>query len=212
MHHVMFDIDGTLVESFKFDEKCYLDAVYRALGQKIDSDWSKYEHVTDSGILDRHLELNELLHRREEIHSDVKAFFIENVRRHIAKHSVKSVAGAIDFIKRLKLLPSVSVSIATGGWYETARMKLLSAGFDISGIPLSSSNDHYSRIEIMKAALSKSNLSCGEKITYFGDAEWDKKACETLNINFVLIGSRTEHNQSITDFTFYDEARTYIGL
>jgi len=208
----MFDIDGTLVKSFKFDEECYLDAVHKAQSQKMDSDWSKYEHVTDSGILDRHLEVNKLLHRRREIHSEVKAIFIENIQKHISKHPVQPIAGALDFVKRLKLMHNVSLSIATGGWSETAIMKLDSAGFDISGIPMSSSNDHYSRIEIMKTALSKSEVSSREKVTYFGDAEWDKKACENLNINFVLIGNRVEHNQSISDFTFYDEACTYIGL
>ena len=208
----MFDIDGTLVESFKFDEECYLEAVYRVLGQKMDSDWSKYEHVTDSGILDRHLELNKLLHRKEEIHSEVKSIFVENIQKHISKSPVQAIAGAIAFVENLKLMRNVNVSIATGGWSETAIMKLNSAGFDISDIPMSSSNDHYSRIEIMKAALGKSEVTSKEKVTYFGDAEWDKKACESLNINFVLIGNKIEHNQNIVDFTLYDEACAYIGL
>lgn len=212
MHHIMFDIDGTLLKSFEFDEECYIDAVQQILGQKIDSDWSKYEHVTDSGILDQHLRVNNLLHKRDEIQSDVKAAFIANIQKHISKHQVQAIAGAIEFVEKIKLMPSVSLSIATGGWRETAIMKLNSAGFDMAGIPLSSSSDHYSRIEIMKNALVKSHLSTHQKVTYFGDAEWDKKACESLNINFVLIGSRVEHKQSIPDFTFYDEACNFIGL
>ena len=212
LYHVMFDIDGTLVKSFEFDEQCYLDAVHKALGQPMDSDWSRYKHITDSGILDQHLKLKGLLHRRKEIHPKVKAVFIENIRKHILKHPVEPVAGAIDFLERLKLMHNVSLSIATGGWGETARMKLRSAGFDISGIPMSSSNDHYSRTEIMKTALSKSSVLPEERITYFGDAEWDKKACEHLGINFVLLGNRVNHNQSIPNFTFHDKALTYIGL
>ena len=208
----MFDIDGTLVESFKFDEECYLDAVHKVLGQKMDSNWSQYKHITDSGILDQYLESKKILYRRREIHSEVKAIFIENIRKHIFQHAVKPIAGAVDFIESLKLMSNVSLSIATGGWSETAIMKLDSAGFDISGIPMSSSNDHYARVEIMKTALSKSKVSSVEKVTYFGDAEWDKNACESLGINFVLIGNRVEHNQSISNFTFYDEACTYIGL
>ena len=52
MHLVMFDIDGTLVHSYDFDEECYVEAVEEVLGCAVNSDWSKYQHVTDSGILD----------------------------------------------------------------------------------------------------------------------------------------------------------------
>ena len=109
-------------------------------------------------------------------------------------------------------MPNVSLSIATGGWAETAQMKLNSAGFDISGIPMASSNDHYSRKEIMKIALVKSKVSDIEKVTYFGDAEWDKRACKELNFNFVLVGNRFQHNQSISNFKLFEQACNYIGL
>lgn len=38
---------------------------------------------------------------------------------------------------------------------------------------------------------------------YFGDAEWDKAACEELGFQFVLVGKRTTHQPSIDDFTDY---------
>ena len=46
----MFDVDGTLVESYDFDGKCYVDAVYSVLGHHLNSDWRKYNNVTDAGI------------------------------------------------------------------------------------------------------------------------------------------------------------------
>ena len=208
----MLDIDGTLVESFEFDEDCYLDAVHKVLGQKIDSDWSKYEHVTDTGLLYKHIELNGLCNQKIEIHTEVKSVFTNNIRKHINQSPVQAVSGALTFVKRLKQMPNVSLSIATGGWAETAQMKLNSAGFDISGIPMASSNDHYSRKEIMKIALVKSKVSDIEKVTYFGDAEWDKRACKELNFNFVLVGNRFQHNQSISNFKLFEQACNYIGL
>lgn len=208
----MFDIDGTLVESFEFDEECYLAAVYAVLGQKMDSDWSKYKHVTDSGILDRHIEQNKLGAQRDEIHVAVKSAFTDNIRQHIGQQAVKAVSGALVFVEKLKEMSNVSLSIATGGWAETANMKLNSAGFDISGIPMASSNDHYARKEIMKIALRKSKVTNLEKVTYFGDAQWDRQACEELNINFVLLGNRFQHRQNIANFDFFEEACDYIGL
>ena len=48
----IFDIDGTLVESFGFDGTSYISAVREVLGEvHIDDDWSQYKNVTDTGIL-----------------------------------------------------------------------------------------------------------------------------------------------------------------
>ena len=52
MHLVMFDIDGTLVDSAGFDSELYVEAVRSVLNVEIDSDWNAYEHVSDSGILE----------------------------------------------------------------------------------------------------------------------------------------------------------------
>ncbi|MEH6557631.1 MAG: HAD family hydrolase [Oceanicoccus sp.] len=212
MHHVMFDVDGTLVESFEFDEACYLDAVYRALGDKLDNDWSQYPHISDAGILDYHLAKKDRLHERIEIQASVKSTFIANIKEHLAQSPTKEVDGAAQFITYLKRRKNVSLSIATGGWGETARLKLTSAGIDVSGIPMVSSNDHFSRIEIMKMALRKAAVPPEYDLTYFGDAEWDKQACEALAFNFVLVGNRIEHTQAISDFTSPEQACKFIGL
>jgi len=39
----MFDIDGTLVQSYEFDEEIYACAVEEVVGFKIDRKWSKYK-------------------------------------------------------------------------------------------------------------------------------------------------------------------------
>ena len=58
----------------------------------------------------------------------------------------------------------VAISFATGGWYESAILKLESAGIKISNIPIASANDHHSRIEIMKIAekTTKKSRKCIE--------------------------------------------------
>jgi len=162
--------------------------------------------------LDQYLESKGLLQQREEIQFRVKEIFIANIKKHAAQHPITEIKGAKNFIKNLQKKPQVSLSIATGGWAETAKIKLKSAGFDISEIPMASSNDHYSRTEIMKIALEKSKFKSKKNITYFGDAEWDKKACKYLGFNFVLVGNRTTHSHSITNFESLNEAYNYIGL
>src|SRR5204862_2307354 len=51
MHLVMFDIDGTLTETMKVDEECFVRSFKDVYGfADIDTDWSNYPRTTDSGI------------------------------------------------------------------------------------------------------------------------------------------------------------------
>src|ERR1041384_2813679 len=51
MNLVMFDIDGTLTETMKIDEECFVRSLQDVFGfDDIDTDWSHYPRTTDSGI------------------------------------------------------------------------------------------------------------------------------------------------------------------
>jgi len=212
LHHVMFDIDGTLVQSYEFDEEIYARSVEEVIGSGIDRNWSEYKNVTDAGILNEIIELHGLSLKKEQIQHKVKNIFVREISNHIAKKPTEEVPGAISFIDYLANLDDVIVSFATGGWYETAVLKLDSAGFNYSKDFISSSNDHFKRTEIMTIAKAKHQNQSGTFCTFFGDGVWDKKACEELGFNFVLVGNRTKHNQKISDFKSVNEALAYIGL
>ncbi|MBW9273849.1 MAG: HAD family hydrolase [Candidatus Thiodiazotropha sp. (ex. Lucinisca nassula)] len=212
MHHIMFDVDGTLVRSYELDEICYLEAVYEVSGHHLDTDWTKYSHISDAGILEQYIIENGLDAGGNSIRTEVKELFTNKIASHLKKNPAQQVPGAAKFIAELRRLENLSLSVATGGWYETALMKLESAAIDISGIPIASSNNHFSRTEIMKIAKEKAIGKIKVPCTYFGDGEWDKKACEELGYNFVLVGNRTRHDQNIMDFNNAKQAMEYIGL
>ncbi len=212
MRHVMFDVDGTLVDSDGFDGDCYLDSVYEVLGHRLDPDWTRYTHVSDAGILDQHIRENRLDARADEIRAEVKAVFTSKISGHIEANPARQIPGAARFIDHLRRREDLSISIATGGWRETALIKLESAQIDVSGIPIASSNNHYSRTEIMKIAATEAVGSDSVPCTYFGDGEWDRRACEQLGYNFVLVGNGTSHDQAIADFDDAEQALRYIGL
>ncbi len=212
LHHVMFDVDGTLVMSGEFDGSCYLESVYEVLGHSLDTDWTKYAYVSDAGILDQHIRENGLQAKREKIHANVKRAFVEKIANHLKNNPAQQVPGASEFLNELHRIENLSLSIATGGWRETALMKLESADIDVVDIPIASSNDHFSRTEIMKIAEQKAVGKNRVPCTYFGDGEWDRKACEELDFNFVLVGERTYHHQNIMDFESASRAMAFIGL
>lgn len=207
---MMFDIDGTLVESYELDSQCFIEAVKETTGLSINSDWSKYQHVTDSGIL------NEVLFSSENSNNElyklkIKKLFLEKLESALECKPVKEVLGAGTFLEHLQSMSNVVVSLATGGWRESAILKLESAGINFSSFSLASSDDHYSRVEIMKLAAERASNN-QYPCTYFGDGVWDKEACNHLGYNFVLVGSKFEHNPRINNFLKIESALACIGL
>ena len=71
MHVVSFDIDGTLVASVGFDAELYAEAVREVLGVEIDTDWSRYENVTDSGILEEILDKHSSPDQRDRLAQEI---------------------------------------------------------------------------------------------------------------------------------------------
>ena len=97
------------------------------------------------------------------------------------------VPGACDLLQALVASPAHAVAMATGGWRESAELKLRTASIEWAGIPLATSNDHHERTGIMEFALGQ--LGSGfESVSYYGDGPWDRKACADLGWQFVAVG------------------------
>ncbi|MGD8845985.1 MAG: HAD family hydrolase [Desulfobacteraceae bacterium] len=212
MHLVMFDIDGTLVNTTSFEDECYLRAVKKVIPYQINTDWSSYANATDSGILDEIISENKLDNEKEPIHKEVKRLFISYIKKQLRKTQALEIPGARVFVKLLKNRNDVSLAIATGGWEETAKMKLESAGIDYSNIAFASGSDHKSRAGIMKIAEKKCSKEIFVSKSYFGDAIWDKEASRDLQYNFILVGNRFKHSNQIDNYSDHDVALSMIGL
>ena len=215
MHLIMFDIDGTLVNSSEFDEVCYLKAAQIVLGVEISSNWEDYTFATDAGILDEAINRYSFSGKKKDIHVKFKQVFAKLISEYIASNpdDVQEVEGASQFLQHLFTLDNVRVAIATGGWEETAKLKLKAANIDFYGCAFASSSDHYKRTEIMNIAESRASGAIPFKSkTYFGDASWDKKASKILNYRFVLVGNRIDHEMQIDDYKNKENVLNMLGL
>ena len=117
MHLVMFDVDGTLVDSAGFDDACYVAAAREVLGFDIPDHWDEYTQATDAAILDEILDKYGVEGDRELIHSEFKQTFISKITEHLEANpgEIREIKGAARFINYLTSRDNVKVAIATGG-------------------------------------------------------------------------------------------------
>jgi phosphoglycolate phosphatase-like HAD superfamily hydrolase len=187
-HAVIFDIDGTLLNSSAEDDRMYREAVAQVLGDvRLRPTLSDYDPVTDTGILLQILKDNDIAEDIGRI-ADVKEAFFLRLKSFVDRHGpFGEVPGAKAVIGRLRASDRYQVAIATGGWRQSAEIKLKTAGFDIAAVPLATADDAIERTAIMQLALT----SIGEEVTsvtYYGDGPWDSRACEILDWTFRAVG------------------------
>lgn len=207
MHLVMFDVDGTLVDSAGFDAELYSEAVETELGVPVDCGWNRYEHVTDSGILAQIVRERGLEARRAELGERVQRRFVALVHDYLVRHAhaVREIEGAGRLVERLLASPDVRVAVATGGWETTARLKLEHVGIRASGLALASASDAVARAEIMRLAERRAMQGAvPARATYFGDGAWDQRASAELGYDFVAVGRNVAHTVAFDDLNDTD--------
>lgn len=216
MQLVIFDIDGTLTNTYKIDENCFVRAFALEFGIfGIQTNWAEYAHTTDSGITQQiFLEKLKRLPSNEEL-VRIEARFISLLQEAFINNQdlFSEIPGSANVLAKLQLNPDWCVAIATGGWCESAKLKLQKANLQIEGIPLASANDALSREDIIKTAIIKAKniyqVEKFQKIVFVGDGVWDVKAAYQLNIAFIGIGDTKLTNVGATkvmkDFTKLEE-------
>lgn len=186
---IIFDLDGTLVDSYDLDDQLYRKAILSEVpGVRFRKSLNDYYYSTDSGMLTEILtELNLPVH---DYYESVRQRFGKLVKKHLqAANSCRQIPGAANLLNKLRQIPNIQIGIATGGWSHTARMKLEAAGLSDLNVPMSSGDDAHSRTEIMQICSSRMEPSICNFV-YVGDAEWDLRAANKLGWKFIGVGTR----------------------
>jgi phosphoglycolate phosphatase-like HAD superfamily hydrolase len=196
MHLILFDIDGTLTLTNEVDNRCYLCALGEAVGTTdIDADWEKYRDVTDSGIASAVWEAHHGVAPSGEQLDAVRERFVALLEQAFAldPDACRAVPGAAAILAALSGRAGCAVGLATGGWRESARLKLRHAGLGERELPLASASDACVREVIMALAVKRAAACWGvpgfRSVVYVGDAVWDVRAARNLGYHFIGIGS-----------------------
>lgn len=220
MNLAIFDIDGTLTQTDHVDDICFVQALADACGiTDISTDWAGYPHTTDSAILSSVFQ--ECRNRRPE-EAELQKFktrFVSLLEDYRAADSslFAEITGAGYMLRRLNQEPEWRVAIASGGWCVSATLKLRVAGINVDEFPAAFADDGFSREEILKTAVLRSQeryqQARFERVVSVGDGLWDVRTARNLNFAFLGIGSegrkerllRAGATQVLKDFSDYGE-------
>jgi phosphoglycolate phosphatase-like HAD superfamily hydrolase len=192
MHLVIFDIDGTLTETMQTDEECFVRSLAEVCGfREVNTDWSAYQHTTDSSILQ---EIHEARTGRPPSETEVLRFrqhFVDLLRRAASASAFSPIAGAPQLLESLGRSVEYRVSLATGGWRDSARLKMASAGLCYDDYPAASSDDALEREAIIQLSAQRATEQFGrfDSSIYIGDGLWDARACRAIGIPFIGIAN-----------------------
>lgn len=188
---VIFDIDGTLLYSNRVDSQCFADAYFDIYKKPFPSiNWSNYPHVTDHNIF-RYV-IKEQFGRiapLEEI-EDFQAEFVLRLKekRNQAPEEFNEIPGAKKAVNNLLDDDNYVIGIATGGWFQPAKIKLHHIGFNIEDMIVSCADGKETREDIIQVVLdcvlARQQIS---RTVYVGDAPWDVRTTRNMQMNFVGI-------------------------
>ena len=218
----MFDMDGTLTDSFSLDENCYVLAIEQALDLPgVRTDWESYAHTTASYCLDqivRQARGHPPTAAEARAVQDRMVAIMQEITQRTGRRT-QAIPGAAACLSELRRR-NIAVAIASGDWEATARHKFASAGIPIGDLPSAFCDVAHPRAEIMQTALARAATHYGctrfDRVVYVGDASWDVRACRELNWPLVGIAPETKADRlrslGVTHIVpHYNDAETFLA-
>ena len=209
MKILVFDIDGTLIETNRVDVQLLQSAISEMFPSARLDVFQSFPEQTDTAVL-REMCARDSGRDYGFIESEVQRHYIAGLRAAVKAdqdffHPVPGAQEIFAAVSEAGWTPA----IATGGWRRSAELRLSAAGIPMLGVSLATASEAIRRIDIIRLAAKQATSGpVPSDVVYIGDAVWVVRACRVLAIGFVgraAAGSGqrlTEHGARavITDF------------
>ena len=115
--------------------------------------------------------------------------FVAIIERARSAHpeEFEPIGGAPELVAALGVRDDWEVAVATGGWEQSARLKLAYAGIDVGECAFASADDSRSRAEIVTRAIARAGGAFA-RIVVVGDTVWDVRTAAGLGLPFLGVG------------------------
>jgi phosphoglycolate phosphatase-like HAD superfamily hydrolase len=188
---LVFDIDGTLLDSVAAHQAALL-AAYISLGLNVgDRPFSAFPDHTDSAIFD--LLVEEACGERASAaqFEQLNAQLSSEYARRVAAELPPEIAGARTLLAALAADARFRVTFATGSMRGVATQKLSQLGVDTDVAALVTASDFLTREEIVARAITLAARpdQGSERVLALGDGIWDQITAARLGIPFLAIES-----------------------
>lgn len=193
MNLLILDIDGTMTQSENHHLGAFEDAM-RSVGiQDIDTNWEKYEHITDTHVFKENYIAQFGAEPDEMTFELLEEIMTSNIQEFV---SPIELPGARQAVEMLKAHPDFHFAYATGSLYAPAKYKLDETNIYYKDELLLGSNGYDSREEIVRAAIhaakAKYEVVEYENILSVGDGIWDLKTARNLGLKFLGMGEKNQ--------------------
>jgi phosphoglycolate phosphatase-like HAD superfamily hydrolase len=197
---LLFDLDGTLVDTSADDARLFGAALDEVAGQHVPlQPWAQYTEITASSIARE--AMAPVLGRRVR---DGEVYMAHQAQRRLwekayeaGQLNLRPIPGAVELFREAQTRAGYVAAIATGGWGPSALIKLHAAGFPLEDLVIATSDDAETRSGILGtaeilAAAARGCFGFSGRVV-IGDAIWDARGANAIQGGFVGVSADPVH-------------------
>ncbi|MGD9782411.1 MAG: HAD family hydrolase [Kiritimatiellia bacterium] len=198
---VLFDIDGTLVDTGGRGREAFIRGLERVTGVRDELAYVSFAGNTDRNVLDQVMAARGLRFADEEIRR-IFATIAEELRGLLGARPAQEIQGAEAFLSRLAA-EEAALGLVTGNIRECAFLKLKSAGLDLFFGFGGFGDIHAERAKIARSALAaarEAGVAVEEGgVCLVGDTPFDVAAGRALGIPVIGVATGKYDEESLKE-------------